>query len=141
MVPVAAAPGGCTADAFALLCAGGRYLGDVWILHMDSMAWSAVSPTNAIAAAEPGAPAENGSAPADGDAGADTAGTAPLLPLPLPLPPCAGHAMVAWGSRLLVLGGHMKAGRFRHAAQVPQALRLSLLCASHVACFHCAFCS
>ena len=34
-------------------------------------------------------------------------------PLPLPLPPVAGHAMVAWGSRLLVLGGHMKVGRLQ----------------------------
>lgn len=58
----------------------------MWILHLDSLTWEAVSPK--AAAAEP---AENGhSAP------------------PQALAPSAGHAMAAWGSKLLIVGGHMK---------------------------------
>ena len=55
---------------------------------------------------ERGRPADGA---ADGDAEAAEAAEAAAL-LPLPLPPLAGHAMVAWGSKLLVLGGHMKVG-------------------------------
>ncbi|EIE23784.1 galactose oxidase [Coccomyxa subellipsoidea C-169] len=82
---------------------GGRYLGDVWILALDTMTWS---PVSGPAKSAPPTPSQNGDA------------AAILAPVPQPLPPCAGHAMVAWGSKLLVLGGHMKAKDARKDLQV-----------------------
>ena len=59
----------------------------MWILHLDSLAWQVVTPQPAAP------PAENGnSAPA----------------VPSALSPSAGHAMAAWGSKLLIVGGHVK---------------------------------
>lgn len=66
----------------------------MWILALDTLTWS---PVSGPAKSAPPTPSQNG------DAAADI-----LAPVPQPLPPCAGHAMVAWGSKLLVLGGHMK---------------------------------
>lgn len=60
----------------------------MWILHLDSNTWEAVTPKPA----QP--PAENGN-------------SAPGVPPPA-LAPSAGHAMAAWGSKLLIVGGHMK---------------------------------
>ncbi len=68
--------------------AGGRYLGDMWILHLDSLTWEAVTPKAAQL------PEENGNS---------AAAVASHL-----LPPSAGHAMAAWKSKLLIVGGHMK---------------------------------
>ena len=68
---------------------GGRYLGDVWALHMDSWVWEAVS-TSSNHPQVPG-PFEDGK------------GQRPHV-----LPPCAGHVLVPWGSSLLCIGGHTK---------------------------------
>ncbi len=59
----------------------------MWILHLDSLTWQAVTPKPAEA------PAENGN-------------SAPAVP-PV-LSPSAGHAMAAWGPKLLIVGGHVK---------------------------------
>ena len=59
----------------------------MWILHLDSLTWQAVTPKSAEL------PAENGS-------------SAPAVP-PV-LGPSAGHAMSAWGPKLLIVGGHVK---------------------------------
>lgn len=68
---------------------GGRYLGDVWALHLDPWTWEAVSTSSLQppqpAAFEPGKQER-----------------------PHYLPPCAGHALVPWGSSLLCIGGHTK---------------------------------
>lgn len=62
----------------------------MWILHLDSLTWEAVTPK-----AEQ-LPAENGNS---------AAAAAPPL-----VPPSAGHAMAAWKTKLLIVGGHMKVG-------------------------------
>ncbi|KAK9808467.1 hypothetical protein WJX73_009555 [Symbiochloris irregularis] len=69
---------------------GGRYLGDVWALHMDSFLWENVQTSSAVPQV-PG-PFEDGK------------GERPHV-----LPPCAGHVLVPWGSSLLCIGGHTKA--------------------------------
>lgn len=66
----------------------------MWILALDTLTWT---PVSGPAKSAPPTPSQNG------DAGGDA-----LAPVSQPLPPCAGHAMVAWGSKLLVVGGHMK---------------------------------
>ena len=69
----------------------------MWILHLDSLTWQAVTPKPA----EP--PAENGnSAPA-------------VTPV---LSPSAGHAMAAWGSKLLIVGGHVKVSMQLHTDHI-----------------------
>ncbi|CAL8471826.1 g11368 [Coccomyxa elongata] len=83
---------------------GGRYLGDVWILALDTLTWT---PVSGPAKSAPPTPSQNGDAALDA-----------LAPVSQPLPPCAGHAMIAWGSKLLVLGGHMKAKDTRKEVQV-----------------------
>lgn len=77
-----------------LCVAGGRYLGDMWMLALDTLTWT---PISGPAKSAPPTPLQNGDA-----------AEAALLPVSQPLLPCAGHAMVAWGSKLLVVGGHMK---------------------------------
>ena len=75
---------------------GGRYLNDVWALHVDRLAWELVSAGGRAAAEEaaqeatPDAPEREG-----------------LLASNV-LPPCAGHALIPWGSHLLCIGGHVK---------------------------------
>lgn len=96
--------------------AGGRYLGDVWALELATLMWRPVSGVKS-------APPTPQPPPREGDA----------LPPPPPaggLPPCAGHALVAWGTQLLCLGGHTKARPRAHArtaadatAQAPGARR------------------
>ena len=88
--PVEAFPGWfiCCEHYREIADTGGRYLGDMWILHLDSLTWEAVTPKPAEQ------PAENGNS-----ASADP---------PPALVPSAGHAMAAWGSKLLIVGGHMK---------------------------------
>jgi len=95
--------------------AGGRYLGDVWALELATLTWRPVSGVKS-------APPTPQPPPREGDA----------LPPPPPggLPPCAGHALVAWGTQLLCLGGHTKARPRAHArsaadatAQAPGACR------------------
>ncbi|KAK9821109.1 hypothetical protein WJX81_006949 [Elliptochloris bilobata] len=73
---------------------GGRYLGDVWALELATLTWRPVSGVKS-APPTPQPPPQEGAA----------------LPPPPPggLPPCAGHALVAWGTQLLCLGGHTKA--------------------------------
>jgi hypothetical protein len=98
---------------------------------MDTLTWEAVSPTKAPEAA----PAENGGAQENGAAAPEKAqrpeeAAAAAEAAPQPLPPCAGHAMVAWGSKLLILGGHMKVGQLARAGacvQVSSALRRTRL--------------
>jgi hypothetical protein len=81
-----------------VLCAGGRYLGDVWILQLDTLTWVAVTGSGK-AVQPPPTHTEDGNAPEDAAAAA---------PASRVLPPCAGHAVVPWGNKLLVVGGHMK---------------------------------
>lgn len=70
---------------------GGRYLGDVWALHLDPLVWEPVTTSSS----QPQVPG-----PFD-----DGKGDRPHY-----LPPCAGHALVSWGSNLLCIGGHTKVG-------------------------------
>lgn len=75
-------------------------MGDVWILHLDTLTWAAVSGGTGKSA--PPTPSQNGNAPAAEDAASGD------IPSTRTLPPCAGHALVAWGNKLLVVGGHLK---------------------------------
>ena len=72
--------------------AGGRYLGDVWILNLDKLEWIPTVYSGGKQA--PGPPPSSGP-------------DNPPPPQPS-LPPCAGHALVPWGSSLLSVGGLTK---------------------------------
>ena len=90
--------------------AGGRYLNDVWQLDLDSLAWSNLQVSGkdlpasqqALSASSPQPPPP---APLSGAGAAVEVATAAL-------PPSAGHVLVAWGSNLLSVGGHTKAGTY-----------------------------
>ncbi|GAQ79092.1 Acyl CoA Binding Protein [Klebsormidium nitens] len=66
---------------------GGRYLNDLWVLSLENFTWSRVE--------------QIGPAPPSKEE------DAPLL-APPPLPPLAGHSIIASGSTLLAVGGHTK---------------------------------
>eukprot|EP00192_Tetraselmis_astigmatica_P008654 CAMPEP_0117679946 /NCGR_PEP_ID=MMETSP0804-20121206/18077_1 /TAXON_ID=1074897 /ORGANISM="Tetraselmis astigmatica, Strain CCMP880" /LENGTH=631 /DNA_ID=CAMNT_0005489385 /DNA_START=286 /DNA_END=2178 /DNA_ORIENTATION=- len=72
---------------------GGRYLGDVWILSLEKLEW--VPTVYSGGKQAPGPPPSSGP-------------DNPPPPQPS-LPPCAGHALVPWGSSLLSVGGLTKA--------------------------------
>lgn len=96
--------------------AGGRYLNDVWLLNLDTLTWQLITTSakslppigggkfdeNELAVTEPLLGNSNDSKP-----GSTTA-----------LPPSAGHILVAWGSSLLCIGGHTKAGTYSHYRKV-----------------------
>ena len=95
---------------------GGRYLNDVWLLNLDTLAWQLVTTT-----AKPLPPIGGGkfdeiepaeSEPLLGNSGGNKAGSTATLP------PSAGHILVAWGSSLLCIGGHTKAGTYSHLRKV-----------------------
>mmetsp|Transcript_3402 Transcript_3402/g.8632 ORF Transcript_3402/g.8632 Transcript_3402/m.8632 type:complete len:629 (+) Transcript_3402:121-2007(+) len=71
---------------------GGRYLSDVWTLDLEKLEWQPTVYSGGKQA--PGPPPSSG--PQE-----------PPPPQPS-LPPCAGHAVVPWGTSLLVVGGHAK---------------------------------
>lgn len=97
-------------------CAGGRYLNDVWLLNLDTLAWQLITTS-----AKPLPPIGGGKFDE-----IEPAVTEPLLgstadskPGPTAaLPPSAGHTLVAWGSSLLCVGGHTKAGTYSHLRKV-----------------------
>lgn len=97
--------------------AGGRYMNDVWLLNLDTLDWQLVTTS-----AKPLPPIGGGKfdeiVPVT---------TSPLLGFKeedskpgstAALPPSAGHVLVAWGSTLLCIGGHTKAGTYSHARKV-----------------------
>lgn len=99
-----------------LQCAGGRYLNDVWLLNLDTLAWQLVTTT-----AKPLPPIGGGkfdeiepavSEPLLGSSGDNKPSSSAALP------PSAGHILVAWGSSLLCIGGHTKAGTYSHLQKV-----------------------
>ncbi len=106
-----------SAFARSLWCAGGRYLNDVWVLNLDTLTWQLVTTT-----AKPLPPVGGGSFDE----------IVPVVTSPLlgfkedstkpgstaALPPSAGHVLVAWGSNLLCIGGHTKAGTYSHLRKV-----------------------
>ena len=77
--------------------AGGRYLNDVWALHVEGLVWELVSAGGRAAAHTA---SQEASGPDASEQEALLAGNV--------LPPCAGHALVPWGSHLLCIGGHVK---------------------------------
>lgn len=97
--------------------AGGRYLNDVWVLNLDSLTWQFVTTS-----AKP--------LPPIGGGRFDEIEPAVIEPLlghhkddsrpgsTAALPPSAGHALVVWGSNLLCIGGHTKAGTYSHLRKV-----------------------
>ena len=95
---------------WSLRSAGGRYLNDVWQLDLDSLAWSNLQVSGkdlpasqqAVSATSPQHPPP----PPQGGAGAEVEVATAALP------PSAGHVLVAWGSNLLSVGGHTKAGTY-----------------------------
>jgi hypothetical protein len=81
---------------FACNCAGGRYLADIWMYNLNKLAWTAPSPADNTEAAQP-----------SGQEGS------PLLAVPGP-PPAAGWSVTPLqDNKLLVMGGHTKAGKVR----------------------------
>ncbi|KAL3133889.1 hypothetical protein ABBQ32_008347 [Trebouxia sp. C0010 RCD-2024] len=89
---------------------GGRYLNDVWVLNLDSLTWHLVTTS-----AKPLPPIGGGkfdeiepavSEPLLGNSNDSKPGSTAALP------PSAGHILVAWGSSLLCIGGHTKAGTY-----------------------------
>ena len=96
---------------------GGRYLNDVWVLNLDSLVWQLITTT-----AKPLPPIGGGSfdeiKPAEnkpllGHSKDDSKPRSTAA-----LPPSAGHVLVAWGSHLLCIGGHTKAGTYSHLRKV-----------------------
>ncbi len=97
--------------------AGGRYLNDVWVLSLDNLTWQLVTTS-----AKPLPPVGGGtfdeieavvSTPLLGhkeDSSKPSSTSA--------LPPSAGHVLLAWGSNLLCIGGHTKAGTYSHLRKV-----------------------
>lgn len=72
---------------------GGRYLADLWMYNLNKLAWTAPSPADAEAAQPSG---QEGS---------------PLLSVSGP-PPAAGWSVTPLqDNKLLVMGGHTKAGK------------------------------
>lgn len=63
----------------------GRYLNDIQMLDLKTLRWSKIEPK-----LDPGSPPS-----------VEAASQAIL-------PPCAGHSLVRWGTKLLALGGHTK---------------------------------
>lgn len=63
----------------------GRYLNDIQVLDLKTLRWSKIEPRMDL-----GSPSS-----------AEAASQAIL-------PPCAGHSLVRWGTKLLALGGHTK---------------------------------
>ena len=101
------------------MLAGGRYLSDVWVLSLDTLTWQLV-PTSARPLPPVGGGTFDEIVPAV---------TAPLLGYrddsgkpgsTAALPPSAGHALVAWETNLLCIGGHTKAGTYTHLRKVFQ---------------------
>lgn len=96
--------------------AGGRYLNDVWVLNLDSLTWHLVTTS-----AKPLPPIGGGkfdeiepavSEPLLGNSNDSKPGSTAALP------PSAGHILVAWGSSLLCIGGHTKAGTYSRYQKV-----------------------
>ena len=97
--------------------AGGRYLNDVWVLSLDNLTWQLVTTS-----AKPLPPVGGGTFDE----------IEPVVSTPLlghkedsskpsstsALPPSAGHVLLAWGSNLLCIGGHTKAGTYSHLRKV-----------------------
>ncbi len=97
--------------------AGGRYLNDVWVLSLDNLTWQLVATS-----AKPLPPVGGGTFDE----------IEPVVSTPLlgykedsskpsstsALPPSAGHVLLAWGSNLLCIGGHTKAGTYSHLRKV-----------------------
>lgn len=81
------------------VCAGGRYLSDVWTLDLDSLTWSQVATTAAPQEAVGGGFQEASSREEE-------------ALLPPAMVPIAGHALVMWGESILCIGGHTKVGCF-----------------------------
>ena len=94
----------------SLGCTGGRYLNDVWQLDLDTLAWSNLQVSGkdlpasqqALSASSPQHPPPKPQSGAGAEVEVATAA----------LPPSAGHVLVAWGSNLLSVGGHTKAGTY-----------------------------
>lgn len=96
--------------------AGGRYLNDVWLLNLDTLTWQLVTTS-----AKPLPPIGGGrfdeiepivTEPLLGNSNDSKPGSTTALP------PSAGHILVAWGSSLLCIGGHTKAGTYSHYRKV-----------------------
>ena len=96
--------------------AGGRYLNDVWVLSLDNLTWQLVTTS-----AKPLPPVGGGIFDE-----IESEVSTPLLghkedsskPSSSALPPSAGHVLLAWGSNLLCIGGHTKAGTYSHLRKV-----------------------
>ena len=91
-------------------------MNDVWILNLDSLTWQLIATS-----AKPLPPVGGGQFDA-----IEAADNEPLLGrsesaasnLTAALPPSAGHVQLAWGSTLLCIGGHTKAGTYSHLRKV-----------------------
>ncbi len=84
-------------DSVSSAAAGGRYFADTWVLDLEKLEWAPVDAGSGAAksAAPPPPPSSTPDSP-------------PPAPMP-PMPPTAGHAMVAWRGNVLSIGGHTKA--------------------------------
>ena len=99
-------------------------MNDVWVLSLETLAWQLVTTS-----AKPLPPVGGGSFDE----------IVPVVTTPLlgftedsskpsstcALPPSAGHVLVAWGSNLLCIGGHTKAGTYSHLRKVLTAYSYS----------------
>ncbi|KAL0045620.1 hypothetical protein WJX82_011651 [Trebouxia sp. C0006] len=98
---------------------GGRYLNDVWVLSLDNLTWQLVTTS-----AKPLPPVGGGTFDE-----IESEVSTPLLghkedsskPSSSALPPSAGHVLLAWGSNLLCIGGHTKAGTYSHLRKAKDA--------------------
>ena len=79
---------------WVLSIAGGRYLGDVWVLDLDTLTWT---PANDCL---------NSQSSASPPPSSDPATTPP--PPPPPFPSTAGHVLLPWEGNILSIGGHTK---------------------------------
>lgn len=94
-------------------------MNDVWILNLDTLTWQLVATS-----AKPLPPVGGGKFDEIEPAVTETE---PLLGLSkddsrpgstAALPPSAGHVLVTWGSNLLCIGGHTKAGTYSQLRKV-----------------------
>lgn len=97
-------------------CIGGRYLNDIWALNLDKLTWQQITTTS-----KPLPPVGGGQF-AEEDPDSKTPllnkGTSSQAGNTAALPPSAGHVLVAWGSSLLCIGGHTKAGIYSQLRKV-----------------------
>eukprot|EP00197_Chlamydomonas_leiostraca_P012843 CAMPEP_0202861700 /NCGR_PEP_ID=MMETSP1391-20130828/3008_1 /ASSEMBLY_ACC=CAM_ASM_000867 /TAXON_ID=1034604 /ORGANISM="Chlamydomonas leiostraca, Strain SAG 11-49" /LENGTH=760 /DNA_ID=CAMNT_0049541129 /DNA_START=57 /DNA_END=2339 /DNA_ORIENTATION=- len=105
----------------------GRYLSDLWRLDTHTLTWTQLTPVPVappaaataaspraslsprVSTSEPGGSQQQPAAAQDaGSSSASQGGAGAAATAASPLGPCAGHSVTVWGTKLVILGGHVK---------------------------------